>query len=90
MVYLFTPCRTSDFTGWSKTGKVEIETADFGAKPAEGTYYAALSTMFDTVSDSDLESFLEDVLKGLTWVLKTTLVGDYVASNLHSVVVAPQ
>ena len=49
---------TGDFTGWSKTGKADIETADFGTKPADGTHYAALSTMFDTVAGSDLESFL--------------------------------
>ena len=49
---------TGDFTGWSTIGKAEIKTADFGIKPAEGTYYAALSTMFDTVPGSNLESFL--------------------------------
>ncbi|NMF62581.1 hypothetical protein DP113_33445 (plasmid) [Brasilonema octagenarum UFV-E1] len=49
---------TSNFTGWSTIGKAEIETADFGTEPAEGTYYAALSTQFDTVSGLDIETFL--------------------------------
>lgn len=49
---------TGNFTGWSTIGMAEIETADFGTEPSQGTYYAALSTMFDTVSASALESFL--------------------------------
>ena len=47
-----------NFTGWSTVGNTGIEAADFGSESSQGTYYATLSTQFDTVPDSDVESFL--------------------------------
>ncbi|MBD2087583.1 phage holin family protein [Trichocoleus sp. ST-U3] len=72
-------------------GKAAISAAVFGIlnallKPILGFF----TFPFILLSFGLFLFVLEDVLKGLTWVLKATLVGDSVVSNPHFVVVYPQ
>lgn len=57
---------TGNFTGWSTIGNASVETAEFGTDPTKGTSQASLTTEFDTVSSSALESFLGLAPKSLS------------------------
>ncbi|MCL1474338.1 S8 family serine peptidase [Argonema antarcticum] len=50
---------TGDFSSWETAGVTSIETAAFGSGPTEGTYQASISNAFGSVSDAELETFLE-------------------------------
>jgi filamentous hemagglutinin family protein len=50
---------TGDFTRWTTTGNARIETATFGSGPTEGTYQARITSAIGSVSQSQVETFLE-------------------------------
>ena len=49
---------TGNFSSWQTIGDTTIETAGFGSSPTEGTYQALLTNDGDSVTDTDLETFL--------------------------------
>ncbi len=49
---------TGDFSDWQTIGNASIETIDFGVEPTDGDFQALITNDFDSVSDSELETFL--------------------------------
>ena len=48
----------ADFSGWETIGLTSIETSDFGSDPTEGNNQALISNDLDSVTDTELETFL--------------------------------
>jgi subtilisin family serine protease len=48
-----------DFTGWQILGNTTIETDSFGSGPIQGTYQALATSSSGSVSDTEIEYFLE-------------------------------
>lgn len=49
---------TGDFTDWSSIGNATVQTSNIGAVPTDGLYQALISNGTDTVSASELETFV--------------------------------
>lgn len=49
---------TGDFSNWTTTGNVTIQTASFGVDPTEGNFQALVSNGVNSVSDASLETLL--------------------------------
>ncbi|NES23854.1 MAG: hypothetical protein F6K41_34295, partial [Symploca sp. SIO3E6] len=50
---------SGDFTDWTTIGETSVETADFGSGPTEGTFQALVTSGGVSVTDANLETFLE-------------------------------
>ncbi|NEO92178.1 MAG: hypothetical protein F6K56_18870 [Moorea sp. SIO3G5] len=50
---------TGDFTNWNTIGDASIETAAFGSIPSQGKFQALITNDIGSVSDSEIENFLE-------------------------------
>ncbi|MEO0870081.1 MAG: PEP-CTERM sorting domain-containing protein, partial [Cyanobacteria bacterium J06642_11] len=67
---------TGTFEGWQTIGNTSLETAALGISPTDGQLQAFLSTGGTTVSDKELETFLE-LFDGQLDQLSDQLVGAY-------------